>query len=99
MDRNCGGPMRAIVVGAVESTRTALRAIGETPGWTVAAVITLPLELGSRHSDFVDLAEDAKRLGARLICTTSSNAPEVLDAIRAERPDYVMVIGWSQICG
>lgn len=91
--------MRAIVVGAVESTRTALRAIGDTPGWSVAAVITLPLELGSRHSDFVDLAEDAERLGARLIRTASSNASDVLEAIRSERADYVMVIGWSQICG
>lgn len=90
--------MRAVIVGAVESTRIALRSVAAAPGWEVAALITLPPELAARHSDFVDMGAEARDAGARLVLTPNSNAPEVLDAMSALAPDYVFVIGWSQIC-
>jgi methionyl-tRNA formyltransferase len=91
--------MRAIIVGAVESTRVALEAVAGAKGWTVPAVITLPPALAARHSDFIDLAPLAGETGARIIHAANSNAPEVVDAVAAYAPDFVFVIGWSQICG
>src|SRR3546814_21023932 len=53
------GPMRAILAGAVESSRVALGAIARTPGWTLPLVISLPRDLDGRHRDFADLSGPA----------------------------------------
>lgn len=90
--------MRALVVGAVDSSRVALETVAAAPGWSLAGVVTLPPEHAGRHSDFVDLEPRASALGARFIATADCNAPEVVDAVRALAPDVALVIGWSQIC-
>ncbi|MDZ7627747.1 MAG: formyltransferase family protein [Parvularculaceae bacterium] len=90
--------MKAVVVGAVGSTRTAIRALTKSPLWTVSAVVTLPATLAARHSDFVDLSADAKEAGAQLLAASNSNAPNVIAALSALQADYAFVIGWSQIC-
>lgn len=90
--------MKAVVVGAVESTRVTLKALAASPRWSVGAVVTLPSALAGRHSDFVDLAPDARACGADLIAAPNSNAPGVIEAVRAIGADYAFVIGWSQIC-
>jgi methionyl-tRNA formyltransferase len=90
--------MRAILVGAVESTRTALQRIVSAAGWELVALITLPPGQAARHSDFVDLAPDAAAAGASIIHAADSNAGDVVDAVAALAPDIVFVIGWSQIC-
>lgn len=90
--------MRAVIIGAVESTAIALRTIGRSAGWEIAALITLPPALAGRHADFVDLGEAAAARGVRVIPAADSNAPEILEILAALRPDYTFVIGWSQIC-
>jgi methionyl-tRNA formyltransferase len=90
--------MRAVIVGAVESTRVTLRALAAAPEWEAAALITLPPELASRHSDFTDMSGEAADAGAHIFHAANSNAPEILEAVAALAPDYVFVIGWSQIC-
>ena len=90
--------MKAVVVGAVESTRVTLKALADDQRWQVGAVVTLPTNLSGRHSDFVDLSADARACGARLIAAANSNAPEVIEAVRAVGADVAFVIGWSQIC-
>ncbi|QZD95720.1 methionyl-tRNA formyltransferase [Qipengyuania gelatinilytica] len=90
---------RAVVVGAVGSTEVVLDAFAQAQGWEVALVVTLPLELSSRHSDFVDLGPQAETLGAEVFRTGKTNDPQTLDAIREARPDYIFVVGWSQLCG
>lgn len=62
-------------------------------------MVTLPDTLRSRHSDFSDLAPLAEKAGAKLHRSANSNESETIAAIRAANPDYVFVIGWSQICG
>lgn len=91
--------MRAAIIGAVESTRVALEAVGRAQGWEAALVLTLHAELAARHSDFVDLAPVAARLGARLHTVRNVNDPDALEQLRAAAPDVILVIGWSQICG
>lgn len=89
--------MRAVVIGAVESTRIAIECIARSPGWSLPLVVTLPPELANRHSDFVDLSEPARSTGAKIFTVANGNAPESLSAINASSPDFVFVIGWSQI--
>ncbi|RYE39199.1 MAG: methionyl-tRNA formyltransferase, partial [Hyphomicrobiales bacterium] len=55
--------MRAVLIGAVESTRVAARCLANSPDWTLAGIVTLPLALASRHSDFVDLEQEALDAG------------------------------------
>lgn len=89
--------LRAVVIGAVGSTEVLLRELGRAPGWQVPLVITLPLDLHSRHSDFVDLAPHAEEVSARLLAVSRTNDVAALEAVRAAEPDYVFVVGWSQL--
>lgn len=90
--------MRAIVVGAVDSTRVAVRTVAAAAGWQIDAVVTLPPDLAARHSDFLDLRPDAAACGARVIHAADGNAPETLAQIRERAPDHLFVVGWSQVC-
>ena len=90
--------MKAIIIGAVESTRVAMKVTSSAPGWSVAALVTLPPRLAARHSDFQDLTGDAERAGASVIHAANSNSPDVIDTVRNIGPDIVFVIGWSQVC-
>lgn len=89
--------MRTALVGAVDSTRIALEALAEA-GHPPLALFTLPPERSARHSDYVDIAPVAARHGVRVVPAPNVNAPEVLDELRRLELDYLMVIGWSQIC-
>jgi methionyl-tRNA formyltransferase len=90
--------MRAVLIGAVESTRVAARCLTSAEGWQLAAIVTLPASLASRHSDFVDLSTDVAP-DCRLIQVATANSDAVLDVIAELAPDYLFVIGWSQLCG
>ncbi|MBB3862556.1 methionyl-tRNA formyltransferase [Novosphingobium hassiacum] len=96
--KTSASPPRAILVGAVESTRVALEALLRS-GWTVALVVTLPPEASARHSDYVDVSQIAAAAGVPIHQTRQVNSSVSLDAIRTARPDIIFVIGWSQICG
>ncbi|HKY82065.1 MAG TPA: formyltransferase family protein [Sphingobium sp.] len=91
--------MKAILVGAVESTRVALNCLAASPHWELAALFTLPSDLSGRHSDFIDLSQEAEKAGARVVRVANINAEAALQTIRDLAPDYIFVIGWSQICG
>ena len=90
--------MRALLIGAVESTAVALRALATSPLWDLAGLLTLPVELAARHSDFVDLGPASTQAGATLIRVADGNSPAAIEQVRALRPDIAFVIGWSQIC-
>lgn len=88
-----------VVVGAVESTRVALEAASQCEGWKVKAVVTLPPSQAGRHSDYCDLSSFAARIGAEVIHAPKINAPETADRVGAIRPDIILIVGWSQLCG
>lgn len=88
-----------VIVGAVESTEVAIEAATRVDGWHIRLVVTLPPERAERHSDFRDLAAAAEAAGAELAYAARINDPEIVDRIRSVRPDLVLVVGWSQICG
>ena len=89
--------MRIVLIGAVESSKTAFKAMvsADRPP---ALVVTLPKEAAERHSDFADMGSQAEALGVAAYYTTNVNAPETLAAIENTKPDIVFVVGWSQIC-
>ena len=91
--------MRAVLVGAVESSRVALNRIAHASDWTLALVVTLPPEKSGRHSDFVDLGPAAKAAKCPVLHVENINSPDAVSAIAGADPDFVFVIGWSQICG
>ena len=90
--------MRAVLIGAVESTRIALRVLSAAADWTISGLVTLPPALATRHSDFVDLGAQAEAAGAQLIHAADGNSADVLAQVRDARPDLLVVIGWSQLC-
>ncbi len=89
--------MRTVLVGAVGSTRVALRAMVNA-GLPPAALVTLPLDRSGRHSTFVDLRTLAERAGVPVVEAANVNAPAVLERLQELAPEYLLVIGWSQIC-
>ena len=88
--------MNIVLIGAVDSTRVALECLLDY-GTPPSALLTLPLSRSSRHSDFVDLRPLAAEHNIKVIETANVNRPEVLAQLRELDPDYLMVIGWSQI--
>lgn len=90
--------MRTVFVGAVETSHAALVSICAA-GHAPDLVMTLPPHLSHRHSDFVDLSVVANRYGVPVEHIEKTNAPETIARIEALKPDLIMVIGWSQICG
>ncbi|NJO37904.1 MAG: methionyl-tRNA formyltransferase [Rhizobiales bacterium] len=90
--------MRSVLIGAVESSEVALRTM-TAAGWKPDLVVTLPPERQGRHSDFVDLSEDAGRLDIPICHSANINDEGTLQRLEALAPDYIFVIGWSQICG
>ncbi len=89
--------MRTILVGAVDSTCTALNVLVKHNIYPLA-LFTLPLSKSSRHSDFIDLTPQAHSNNVTVVPINNINTPEVLDRIRSLKPDLIFVIGWSQIC-
>ncbi len=90
--------MRSVLIGAVEGTRVALHAMAAAE-WGPDLLITLPPERSGRHSDFVDLNNEAGDLGVPVFHAANINDEATLQCLEALSPDYVFVIGWSQICG
>lgn len=90
---------RALLIGAVETTSVALDALARHGGWTVGAVVTLAPQHSDRHSDFVDMGRAARERDCPVIHVDNINRDEALEAMALVDPDYVFVMGWSQICG
>lgn len=66
-------------------------------GLKPALVCTLKPEYAHRHSDYVDLRPLAAEHGIPVLDFNNMNEPEVVDAIRQIAPDYLVVMGWSQL--
>ncbi len=88
--------MRSVLIGAVESTRTALLALASR-GRLPVALVTLPIDAAHRHSDFIDLRPDCAKLGVPVIEMLRSNEGSSIEALRSLGPDVLLVVGWSQL--
>lgn len=88
--------MRIVLVGTVESTAVTLEAMVKA-GYPPVAIVGLDRSLADRHGDFVDMGPLALAAGAEFIAVRNVNAPEVVERIAALAPDWLVVVGWSQI--
>jgi methionyl-tRNA formyltransferase len=89
--------MQIILIGAVDSTEIALKTLVDR-GAEPVALFTLPPSKASRHSDYVDLEPLASKYKIPVEAALNVNSEEVLEKLRSYQPDYILVIGWSQIC-
>ncbi len=88
--------MRIVLVGTVRSTQVALEVMSQR-SYNPSLLITLPLSKAYRHSDFVDLRPLALKYNVPLLETTNINDVEVMKHLKELKPEYIFVIGWSQI--
>ncbi|RMA41542.1 methionyl-tRNA formyltransferase [Rhodophyticola porphyridii] len=89
--------MRTVFIGAVEGSAKALEALCRS-GHAPSLVVTLPLELSYRHSDFADLEPICTAYALPIHRTPKSEAPDTLHLIAELQPDLLLVVGWSQLC-
>ncbi|TCU15181.1 methionyl-tRNA formyltransferase [Rhizobium sullae] len=88
--------MRIVVVGAVESTVAAIEALLESQT-APAAVVTLPREALSRHSDAIDISQ-AVSATLPIIYAEDVNSAPIVAEVRQLNPDIIFIVGWSQVC-
>ncbi|WP_163575259.1 methionyl-tRNA formyltransferase [Halomonas faecis] len=63
----------------------------------VVGLVTLPTGAISEVSDYRDLHGCAEDAGIEVVETEDINSAKTLSAVRALNPDYVFVLGWSQV--
>lgn len=88
--------MNAVLVGSVSSSATALRGLIRG-GLDVAGVLGLAPEHAADVSDYVDLRPIAEQAGIPYMPFRKVRDPEVTAFIRQCRPDWLFVIGLSQL--
>jgi methionyl-tRNA formyltransferase len=89
---------RIICVGGNEEARTILTGLLDD-GAEVVAVVTHPPGAAEGVSDYADLHGLCAERGVACIDTADINGPETVRAMLASQPDYVFVLGWSQLLG
>ena len=90
--------MNTVVVGAVKSTEVSILqmiACGVPP----QLIITAPIAKSGIHSDYVNLSQIAAENDIPLIELLDVNSQSCIDVVRALKPEYIFVIGWSRLCG
>jgi methionyl-tRNA formyltransferase len=67
-------------------------------GHPPVGVLSLDASRASRHSDFVDMATLAAQHGLPFLGVASANGDDAVAWVEALRPDWIVVVGWSEIC-
>ncbi len=62
-------------------------------------VVTLRQDLAHRHSDYYDLSELATANNIPVLHVNNINEPDSVIHIKKLFPDYIFIIGWSQLVG
>jgi methionyl-tRNA formyltransferase len=88
--------LRVLCVGANLESQTTLQGL-VAHGVQVAALVTRPSDNPGRGCDFVDMHDYCASHNIPVIDTIDINSHKTLDDIRAVQPDYIFVLGWSQI--
>jgi len=94
LDFNSRG-VKVVLVGGVVSSREVMRAMIRRGAPPVLAVGYSRAK--SDLSGYVDLDPLCEDNSIQLIKTEDVNAPDVVEAVTAAKPDYICVFGWSQL--
>jgi methionyl-tRNA formyltransferase len=66
-------------------------------GAEIVGIVTLPGPVDPNRSGQCSFDEIAVDLGSRLVEAADINAPETVDAVRELEPEFLFVVGWSQL--
>ena len=88
--------MRTVWVSFDTIGRECLEAAAES-GAEIVGVVTWPGPIDPTRSGHCSFGEVAARLGAPLHETRDVNSEETLDAIASMKPEWIFVVGWSQL--
>ena len=88
--------MKIVFVGVTKFSYHCLNEVLRNGG-NVIAVLTLPGEKASFHSDFADLSEITRRENIPLYRIESTKDPATIELVQGLKPDVIFVFGWSQI--
>jgi methionyl-tRNA formyltransferase len=88
--------MRLVFIGAVEGSYRALQTLLSSAA-PIVRVVTLDNKFADRHSDFCNLQTLAQDYNVPVTLVDNVNAAHVLETLQSDEPDYVLVIGWSQL--
>lgn len=91
-------PPRICCIGGNLESETALSAILAL-GADVVSVVVPDGALASRTSDLADVPTLSERHNVRVIRTEDVNSDATISAIAQDSPDYIFVLGWSQLLG
>jgi len=61
-------------------------------------VVGLQAARAARHSDFVDMGARAADHGLPFLGVVSANSDDAVAWVQALDPDWIIVVGWSEIC-
>ncbi len=89
--------MRIVLIGTVESTAVTLEAL-VAGGHAPVGVVGLQAARAARHSDFVDMGARAADHGLPFLGVVSANSDDAVAWVQALDPDWIIVVGWSEIC-
>ncbi|RIK83697.1 MAG: methionyl-tRNA formyltransferase [Hyphomicrobiales bacterium] len=87
---------KIVYVGAVELSQVGLDELLRQ-GAKPELVVTLRPDFDARHSDFADLAKLADAHDIPVHFVDNINEPALMERLADLKPDYVFVIGWSQL--
>lgn len=88
--------MRLIFVGAVEGSYYSLERLLKG-GANILRIYTLGQKHSVRHSDFKDLTPLSAQFNVPISYINNINEPEVIKSIQDLKPDYILILGWSQL--
>lgn len=88
--------IRIVCVGANLESRVAIEGLWQV-GAKIVALVTLPSNKQNEVCDYVDLSPWCEEQGIKVIETLDINSQNTLQEIKAQRPDYIFTLGWSQL--
>ena len=88
--------MRVVVIGAIRFPHHCVSILLDM-GADLAGVVTLPPNKARHNADYCDLSTLAGDAGVRLVQVRRVSDAASLKAIRALRPDLILVLGFSQL--
>jgi methionyl-tRNA formyltransferase len=94
--------MRVLFMGSSDASVQVLRGLLKSPLLKIVGVVTQPDRPSGRKQQLTPCACKAFALEQKLhplICPEKINAPEVLDQIRALKPDVIVVVAFGQFLG
>lgn len=88
--------MRVVLIGTVESTVVTLEALISV-GIKPVLLIGLDKLNKSMHSDYINMENYSDKYSIPYLSVTSINELHVISQIKLQKPDWLIVVGWSQI--